>query len=87
MPVAGVFQFSSSFTYHPREVRNTILREIKRRKKAEGTLDARAFCWELEKMSLQAERFRNVSIDAIYNFENPFLGQRARRAPGEAAHG
>ncbi|GAC1547178.1 MAG: hypothetical protein NVS2B9_14270 [Myxococcales bacterium] len=87
VPVAGVFHFSSSFTYHPREVRSTILSEIKRRKKAEGTPDARALCWELEKMSLQAERFRNVAIDAIYNFENPFLGQRARRTPGEAAHG
>jgi hypothetical protein len=36
-------------------------------------------------MSLQAERFKNVAIEAIYNFESPFLGQRGRRAPGEAA--
>jgi hypothetical protein len=85
VPVAGAFHFSSSFTYHPREVRNTILREIKLRRKAKGPVDARALCWELEKMSLQAERFKNVAIEAIYNFESPFLGQRGRRAPGEAA--
>jgi hypothetical protein len=85
VPVAGAFHFSSSFTYHPREVRSTILREIKLRRKAKGPVVARSLCWELERMSLQAERFKNVAIEAIYNFESPFLGQRARRPPGEAA--
>jgi hypothetical protein len=37
--------------------------------------------WELERMGLQHERFRNVSIDNIYNFETPFLSRRQR--PGE----
>ena len=30
-------------------------------------------------MALQQERFRNVSINAIYNFETPFLSKRARQ--------
>jgi len=32
-------------------------------------------------MSLQADRFKNVSIEAIYNFESPFLSSR------KSAHG
>ena len=81
LPIDGTFHFSTSFTYHPREVRRTITREIKRRKKAGEAIDARGFCWELEKMALQGERFRNVSIDAIYNFEMPFLSKGKPRVP------
>ena len=81
LPIDGTFHFSTSFTYHPREVRRTLAREIKRRKKAGQAIDPRAFCWELEKMALQGERFRNVSIDAIYNFEMPFLSKGKPRPP------
>jgi hypothetical protein len=81
VPVDRTFHFSTSFTYHPREVLRDIRREIKRRKKL-GAVDARALCWELERMTLQHERFRNVSIGAIYNFETPFLSKRQR--PAEA---
>ena len=81
LPIDGTFHFSTSFTYHPREVRRTITLEIKRRKKAGQDLDPRGFCWELEKMALQGERFRNVSIDAIYNFETPFLSKGKPRPP------
>jgi hypothetical protein len=79
VPVERTFHFSTSFTYHPREVRRTTIREIKRRKKSAGGIDARAFCWELEKMALQQERFKSVSIEAIYNFETPFLSKRPAR--------
>jgi hypothetical protein len=87
VPVHGTYHFSSSFTYHPREVKRTILREVKRRRK-QGPVDVRALVWELEKMSLQADRFKNVSIENIYNFEQPFLQhrplreQRAESPPG-----
>jgi hypothetical protein len=80
VPVGGTWHFSTSFTYHPREQKPIILREIKRRKKR-GPIDVPALIWELERMSLQAERFKNVNIEAIYNFENPFLG------PRKTAHG
>lgn len=80
VPVDRTFHFSTSFTYHPRDVNPVIKKEIKRRKKA-GKVDARALCWELERMALQHEHFKNVSIDAIYNFETPFL---SKRKPAEA---
>jgi hypothetical protein len=77
VPVGRTFHFSTSFTYHPREMAREMRREIKRRKKL-GAVDARALCWELERMALQQERFRNVNIQAIYNFETPFLSKRPR---------
>jgi hypothetical protein len=80
VPVGGTWHFSTSFTYHPREMTPFIAREIKKRKK-QGPVDVQALVWELERMSLQAERFKNVNIEAIYNFENPFLGAR------KSAHG
>jgi hypothetical protein len=80
VPVGGTWHFSTSFTYHPREQKPVILREIKKRKK-QGPVDVRPLLWELERMSLQADRFKNVSIEAIYNFESPFLAAR------KSAHG
>ena len=77
VPVNRTYHFSTSFTYHPREVQPEIRREIKRRKK-KGAVDPRPLLWELERMSLQHERFRNVSIHAIYNFQTPFLSKRGR---------
>jgi hypothetical protein len=85
VPVGGTYHFSSSFTYHPREMRRLILREVKRRKK-QGEVPVRDLLWELERMQLQSERFRNVSIENIYDFDKPFLGPRGRKQ-GEAAHG
>ena len=86
VPLDRTFHFSTSFTYHPREVEKQIKREIKRRRK-EGTIDARAFCWELERMALQHEHFRNVSIDAIYNFETPFLSKRTKQPEAQQGNG
>jgi hypothetical protein len=80
VPVGSTWHFSTSFTYHPREQKPVIVREIKKRKK-QGPVDVRALLWELERMSLQADRFKNVSIEAIYNFESPFLASR------KSAHG
>lgn len=76
IPVASKWHFSSSFIFHPREAKRTIMKEIKKRRKALELADSRAFCWEISKMALQAERFRNVALAAIYNFETPFLGHK-----------
>jgi len=76
IPVASKWHFSSSFIFHPRDVRRLITKEIKKRLKALELSDPRAFCWEVSRMALQAERFRNVPLTAIYNFETPFLGHK-----------
>jgi hypothetical protein len=80
VPIGTTWHFSTSFTYHPREQKPVVMREIRKRRKR-GPVDVRALLWELERMSLQAERFKNVNIEAIYNFESPFLAAR------KAAHG
>ena len=83
LPVGDQLHFSTAFTYHPRQVRAQVLKEIKKRKKA-GTLEARGFVWELERMALHIERFKNLPAETIYSFEAPFLGDKGRR---EAASG
>jgi len=75
VPVGRQYHFSTSFTYHPREARPEIKREVKRRKKL-GEVDMRSLVWELERMALQHERFRNVQLSAIFNFATPFLSKR-----------
>jgi hypothetical protein len=79
VPIGRTWHFSTSFTYHPREARREILREVKKRRK-QGTADGRQLVWELERMYLQHERFRNVALTAIYNFDTPFLSKRAPKA-------
>jgi hypothetical protein len=79
VPIGRTWHFSTSFTYHPREARREILREVKKRRK-QGTADGRQLVWELERMFLQHERFRNVALTAIYNFDTPFLSKRAPKA-------
>ncbi len=85
IPVASKWHFSSSFIFHPREARRTILKEIKTRRKRLEIADPRAFCWEVSRMALQAERFRNVPLAAIYNFETPFLGHKRQRPSNPGA--
>jgi len=79
VPIGRTLHFSTSFTYHPREARREILREVKKRRK-QGVADGRQLVWELERMYLQHERFKNVALNAIYNFDTPFLSKRAPKA-------
>jgi hypothetical protein len=87
LPVSQGFWFSTSFVFHPRLARSTILREVKRRKKKVGALDPARFLSEISKMALQAERFKNVPLGAIYNFDTPFLGHKRAGAQGSVRHG
>ncbi|MBS2022387.1 MAG: hypothetical protein JST92_08255 [Deltaproteobacteria bacterium] len=83
IPAGAAHHFSTSFLYHPREARAALLKEVKRRRKSVATLDPREFCWEISKMALQAERFRNVPLSAIYNFETPCLGHKRAPTPAD----
>lgn len=83
LPIGDALHFSTAFTYHPRQVKAQVLKEIKKRKKA-GALEGRAFVWELERMALHIDRFKNIPAETIYSFEAPFLGHKGKR---EAAGG
>jgi len=64
--------FSGAFLYHPREARKAILAEVKRLKKAAGkggAPDVGAFLATLARMAIKLERYRNVRLESIYDFE------------------
>jgi len=71
LPFEGELFFSGAFLYHPREARKLMLAEVKRLKKVAGkggTPDARAFLAQLARMAMKLERYRNVRLEAIYDF-------------------
>ncbi len=71
LPFDGELLFSGAFLYHPREVRKTVLAEVKRMKKAApkgDELDVKAFLSRLARMALKLERYRNVRLESIYDF-------------------
>lgn len=72
LPFQGELLFSGAFLYHPQEVRKTILAEVKRLKKAAGKgelPDVNAFLAMLGRMALKLERYRNVKVESLYDFD------------------
>ncbi len=83
LPFDGHLFFSAAFLYHPQEVRKLILNEVKRRKKAAGKgnlPDVEAFIATLSRMAFKLERYRNVNVDSIYDFEQEERAASARRS-------
>jgi hypothetical protein len=75
LPYEGNLVFSGAFLYHPREARPLILAEARRLRKAAGkaagtggSLDSDAFLATLSRMAFKVERYRNVRLEAIYDF-------------------
>jgi hypothetical protein len=59
--------FTGAFLYHPVEARKPVLKEAKRRRKADASpLD---FAWDLARLQLKLERYRNVAVENIYKFD------------------
>lgn len=74
LPHQGKLHFSSSSVHHPREVRRAILKEARRLSEAalrgqEPDLDE--FLARLSRMALRLERYRNVRVESIYDFDAP----------------
>lgn len=68
VPWKGAHVFSGAFIYHPREAAKAILREAKRRRKADPEASPVDFAMELARMALKLERYRNVAVENIYKF-------------------
>jgi hypothetical protein len=66
----GKLHFSRAFVYHPREVRKAILKEARRRA-ASGEDVGDDFLAQLSRMALRLERYRNVRVESIYDFDAP----------------
>ena len=74
LPHEGKLHFSASFVYHPREVRRAILKEAKRLAEAAPpgqAPDGDEFLAQLSRMALRLERYRNVRVESIYDFDAP----------------
>jgi hypothetical protein len=73
IPHGGHLWFSSAFTYHPREAARLILKEVKRRKKKEPERSPKELAWECAKRALKMDRYRQIPVEKIYDFENNLI--------------
>jgi hypothetical protein len=73
IPYEGTLVFSQAFCYHPKEAVKAIHKEVKRRKKKEPERSPRDLVWECAKRALKADRYRQIAVEKIYDFENSKL--------------
>ena len=62
----------SAFCYHPREAVKAIKKEVKRRRRRSPTR-RQELAWERSKRALKAERYRQIAVEKIYDFESSRL--------------
>ena len=73
IPFGGHLLFSSAFCYHPREASKAITKEVARRKKKEPERSPLELVWECAKMALKVDRYRQIAVEKIYDFEQKKL--------------
>lgn len=73
IPFDGALVFSSAFCFHPREAVKAIKKEVKRRKKVMPDALPLELTWEAAKRALKADRYRQIAVDKIYDFESSRL--------------
>lgn len=73
IPFDGALVFSAAFCFHPREAVKCIKKEVKRRKKVMPDAPAVQLTWEAAKCALKADRYRQIAVDKIYDFEGSRL--------------
>lgn len=70
IPFGGHLWFSPAFIFHPRQVGKLIAKEVKRRKKKEPERPQRDLVWDCSRRALKADRYRQIAVEKIYDFEN-----------------
>ncbi|MBJ6762669.1 hypothetical protein JGU66_18035 [Myxococcaceae bacterium JPH2] len=73
IPFGGHLLFSSAFCYHPSAVVKSIKAEVKRRKKKEPERPAKELVWECARRALNTERYRQLAVEKLYDFEQKVL--------------
>ncbi len=72
VPFAGEFHFSQAYCWHPRAAAPLIRAEVRRRLDEKiGT--EQELVWDCARRALKSERYRQISIDKIYDFTNQKL--------------
>ena len=69
IPFGGSLFFSQSLCVHPRVAAPLVLAESRRRSLESGE-ERQKFIWECAKMSLKVDRYRQISVEKIYDFRN-----------------
>lgn len=71
VPWDGRVLFAPAFCYHPKDARKPILKELKRQKKRpEPDFTPQKLVFTASRMALKVERYRNIAVTAIYDFEH-----------------
>jgi hypothetical protein len=70
IPFGGHLWFSAAFVFHPREATKLILKQVKRLKKNDPAASPRALTWDCSRRALKAERYKQIAVEKIYDFEN-----------------
>jgi hypothetical protein len=73
IPFRETLVFSAGFCFHPREAVKAIKREVKRRKKELPDAPPSDLTWEAAKRAMKAERYRQIAVEKIYDFESSRL--------------
>ena len=73
IPFDGALVFSAAFCFHPRDAVKAIKKEVKRRKKVMPDAPSLDLTWEAAKRALKADRYRQIAVDKIYDFESSRL--------------
>ena len=73
IPFDGALVFSTAFCFHPREAVKAIKREVKRRKKELPDAPPSDLTWEAAKRAMKTERYRQIAVEKIYDFESSRL--------------
>jgi hypothetical protein len=73
IPLGDGLVFSPAFCFHPREAVKAIKREVKRRKKKEPERSPQELVWEAAKRAMKVDRYRQIAVEKIYDFEQSRL--------------
>ena len=73
IPFGDGLVFSPAFCFHPREAVKSIKREVKRRKKKEPERPTVELVWEAAKRAMKVDRYRQIAVEKIYDFEQSRL--------------
>jgi hypothetical protein len=71
IPHGGSFHLSPALLFHPGLMRGELLREIRRQKRERTPVPPQDLIFMLSRMANRAEHYRNVKIEAIYDFSRP----------------
>lgn len=72
VPFDGAWSFSTAWCFHPHQVAKAIRQHVQRLARTKGH-DESAFVADCAHRALKAERYRQIAVEKIYDFDKTFL--------------